>query len=267
MGGGPGIQKWQKAPGLPPGAKAKTKTRNHEKFQTEKTSGDLRSHHWLLKDKVGPRLQVHLRGCRSGCLCRGRSRVPRAGVAGTAVYAPGPQPPSPQPHEHRADQLPEGRGVHGVQLVLLAVPEVVAVQGAPGQAHALGRLVIVQQPLELEREGGSSEPGPGPVLPLLETTWLQAEFSGRRRMASSPSSAHLARPALLLGSLTWAARQHVTQKETWPHVARFPTQAHHTPSAHRARGSSEQSSRAGAHSDQGLPQPRPTPACAELGGG
>ena len=63
---------------------------------------------------------------------------------------PGAQPACAEAHEHRADQLAEGGGVDGVQLLLLAVAQVVVVQGAAGQAHALRRLVVVQQPLELK---------------------------------------------------------------------------------------------------------------------
>lgn len=62
---------------------------------------------------------------------------------GRAPHPPGAQPPRPQAHEHRADQLPEGGGIHGVQLVLLAVPKVVVVKRASGKTDAFSGLVIV----------------------------------------------------------------------------------------------------------------------------
>lgn len=64
-------------------------------------------------------------------------------------YQPGSQAASPQPHEHRPDQFSEGSGVHWIQFVLLAVPQVMVVERAPGKADAFRRLVVVQQPLEL----------------------------------------------------------------------------------------------------------------------
>lgn len=80
----------------------------------------------------------------------GRVRPPRTGFlrkrgagGGHAPHPPGAQPPRPQAHKHRADQLPEGRGVHRVQLVLLAVPKVVVVQGASGETDPFGGLVII----------------------------------------------------------------------------------------------------------------------------
>jgi hypothetical protein len=83
----------------------------------------------------------------------GEGRGQRAGWRPWATHhLPGPQAPCPQPHEHGADQLPEGSGIHGVQLVLLAVPEVMVVQRTSGQTHAFGSFVIVQQPLQLDRE-------------------------------------------------------------------------------------------------------------------
>ena len=63
---------------------------------------------------------------------------------------PGAQPARSEAHEHRADQLAKRGGIDGVQLLLLTVAQVVVVQGAPGQAYTLRRLVVVQQPLELK---------------------------------------------------------------------------------------------------------------------
>lgn len=82
----------------------------------------------------------------------------RAGLTATGgcqgqVAPPGAQPAGTQAHEDRADELAEGRGVDGLQLLFLAVQQVVAVQGAPRQAHALGRLIVFQEPLDLGPEG------------------------------------------------------------------------------------------------------------------
>lgn len=59
------------------------------------------------------------------------------------VHPPGAQPPCPQPHENRADQLPERGSIHRVQLVLLAVPEVMVVERASGETHAFRGFVII----------------------------------------------------------------------------------------------------------------------------
>lgn len=81
---------------------------------------------------------------------RGSSHPPKAqrlyrGCRGTGIpgYLPGAQPPCPQPHENGADQLPEGGSVHRVQLVLLAVPQVMVVERASGETHALRGFVII----------------------------------------------------------------------------------------------------------------------------
>lgn len=74
------------------------------------------------------------------------------GLPGTPVYPPGAQPSCPQAHEHGADQLPEGGGIHRVQLVLLAVPKVMVVERASGETHAFCGFVVIQQPLELDEE-------------------------------------------------------------------------------------------------------------------
>lgn len=65
------------------------------------------------------------------------------------VAPPGAQTAGAQAHEDRADELAKGGGIDGLQLLLLAVQQVVAVQGAPWQTHALGRLIVVQEPLDL----------------------------------------------------------------------------------------------------------------------
>lgn len=65
------------------------------------------------------------------------------GAVGHAPHPPGAQPPRPQAHKHRADQLPEGGGIHRVQLVLLAVPKVVVVKRTSGETDAFSGLVII----------------------------------------------------------------------------------------------------------------------------
>lgn len=70
------------------------------------------------------------------------------------VAPPGAETSGAQAHEDRADELAEGGGVDGLQLLLLAVQQVVAVEGAPRQAHALGCLIVVQEPLDLGPEEG-----------------------------------------------------------------------------------------------------------------
>lgn len=68
---------------------------------------------------------------------------------------PGAQASRPQAHEDGADELAERGRVDRVQFLLLAVPQIVIVQGAAREAHSLGRLVVVQQPLQLwAGEGG-----------------------------------------------------------------------------------------------------------------
>lgn len=81
---------------------------------------------------------------------------------------PGAEAAGTQAHEDGADELAEGGGVDWLQLLLLAVQQVVAVERAPRQAHALRRLVVVQEPLDL--------PGDRRVLsyPILECSLLSA---------------------------------------------------------------------------------------------
>lgn len=105
---------------------------------------------------------------------------------------PGAQTARAQTHEYRADELAERGGVNRLQLLLLAVQQVVAVEGAPGQTHALSSLVVIQQPLDLGAQravcvaavsatafysGSESHPGQlsvtHPVTVFLGTTVLQ----------------------------------------------------------------------------------------------
>lgn len=65
---------------------------------------------------------------KAGCLDKGRGWAGRSGMPASPGDPPGAQPPRPQAHEHGADQLPKGGGVHRVQLVLLTVPQVVVVE-------------------------------------------------------------------------------------------------------------------------------------------
>lgn len=94
---------------------------------------------------------------------------------GRAGGLPGAEATGAQTHEHGADELAEGGGVDGLQLLLLAVQQVVAVEGAPRQAHALGRLVVVQEPLDLGGRGGGSTGSP----PLLRWQWLSVPHLSR----------------------------------------------------------------------------------------
>ena len=52
--------------------------------------------------------------------------------------------------ENGTDELSERGRVHGVQFVLIAMPQVMVVQGAARQTHALGGLVVIHQPLNLK---------------------------------------------------------------------------------------------------------------------
>lgn len=66
------------------------------------------------------------------------------------LSVPGAEAPSPQTHEDGANELAEGGCVDRIQFLLLTVAQVMVVERAPGQAHPLRRLVVVQQPLQLE---------------------------------------------------------------------------------------------------------------------
>ena len=63
--------------------------------------------------------------------------VPRAETAGAEAW------------KHGADELAKRRRVHGVELVLRAVADVVVVERAARKTHTLRRLVVLQQPLHL----------------------------------------------------------------------------------------------------------------------
>lgn len=63
------------------------------------------------------------------------------------LFVPGAEAAGPQAHEDRADELAEGGCVDRIQFLFLTVSQVMVIQGAPGQAHPLCRLVVVQQPL------------------------------------------------------------------------------------------------------------------------
>lgn len=62
---------------------------------------------------------------------------------------PGAETACPQPHEHRADEFAERGGVDWIQLLLVAVTQVVVIEGAAGQTHSFRRLIVIQQPLQL----------------------------------------------------------------------------------------------------------------------
>lgn len=65
-------------------------------------------------------------------------------------HLPGAEAAGPQAHEDGADEFPKGGGVDRIQFLLLTVPQVMVIEWAPGQAHSLRRLVVVQQPLQLK---------------------------------------------------------------------------------------------------------------------
>ena len=62
---------------------------------------------------------------------------------------PGAQSPGPQSQEDGADEFAKRGRVDGLQLVLVAVPQVMGVEGGTREAHPFGRLVIVNEPLNL----------------------------------------------------------------------------------------------------------------------
>lgn len=76
-----------------------------------------------------------------------------AGGCWGQVAPPGAETSGAQAHEDRADELAKGGGIDRLQLLLLAVQQVVAVEGTPRQAHALGCLIVVQKPLDLGPKG------------------------------------------------------------------------------------------------------------------
>lgn len=67
--------------------------------------------------------------------------------------SPGPQASCAESHENGADEFSERCSIDGIQFLLLAVAQIVIVESGPREAHALCRLVVVQQPLELRGEG------------------------------------------------------------------------------------------------------------------
>lgn len=62
---------------------------------------------------------------------------------------PRPQASRPESHENGADEFPKRCSIDRIQFLLLAVAQIVIVEGGPRQTHALCCLVVVQQPLEL----------------------------------------------------------------------------------------------------------------------
>lgn len=74
------------------------------------------------------------------------------------VKEPCPEAPRAESHEDGADEFAKRGCIDRVQFLLLAVTQVVVVQGAAGQAHPLRRLVVVQQPLQLKTDRKDTEP-------------------------------------------------------------------------------------------------------------
>ena len=73
-----------------------------------------------------------------------------ASATTSSFLVPGAEAAGPQAHEDRANELAEGSRVDWIQFLFLTVPQVMVVQGAPGQAHTLRCLVVIQQPLQLK---------------------------------------------------------------------------------------------------------------------
>ena len=73
------------------------------------------------------------------------------------IYIPRSKSPGLETDIYGAYELAKAGGVHRINLVGGAVPEVVVVQSGARQAHSLSRLVVLQQPLDLQREGREGE--------------------------------------------------------------------------------------------------------------
>ena len=65
-------------------------------------------------------------------------------------FLPGAEAAGPQAHKHRPDEFAEGGCIDRIQFLLLTVPQVMIIKGAPWQAHSLRCLIVVQQPLQLK---------------------------------------------------------------------------------------------------------------------
>lgn len=123
---------------VPPGRRVREKAESSEK---EETCRCYRYHYPLssvsyatfIRPRTVMRLQLSASTTTSSC------------------FVPGAKAASPQAHEDGADELAEGGRVDRIQLLFLTVPQVMVIERAPGQAHPLGRLIVVQQPLQLER--------------------------------------------------------------------------------------------------------------------
>lgn len=66
------------------------------------------------------------------------------------LFLPGAEAAGPQAHKDWTDEFAEGGCVNWVQFLLLTVPQVVVIEGGPGQANSLRCLVVVQKPLQLK---------------------------------------------------------------------------------------------------------------------
>ncbi len=68
------------------------------------------------------------------------------------MTVPGAEASGPEAHEHGADEFAKGGGVHGFQLGLLAVQEVMTVESTARKTHTFSRLVVIHQPLHLNTD-------------------------------------------------------------------------------------------------------------------
>lgn len=59
------------------------------------------------------------------------------------LFVPGAESAGPQAHEDGADELAERGCIDRIQFLFLTVPQVMVIQGAPGQAHPLRCLIVV----------------------------------------------------------------------------------------------------------------------------
>lgn len=69
-----------------------------------------------------------------------------------SMIVPGAETSGPEAHEHGADEFAKGGGVHGFQLGLLAVQEVMTVESTARKTYTFSCLVVIHQPLHLKTE-------------------------------------------------------------------------------------------------------------------
>jgi hypothetical protein len=67
------------------------------------------------------------------------------------MFQPGAQSSGSQSQKDGTDQFAERRRIDWLQLVLIAVSQIMSVQGGTWQTHTFGRLVIINEPLNLKK--------------------------------------------------------------------------------------------------------------------